>query len=238
MSTPMSLTDMVRALRAESGRSLSTALGTAEFDSLVYTLQRAQQQLYDDNDWPFLLVDRDVALVQGTRFYNYPVDMNFNYVTDIYAQEGSSWFRLSYGIDPADHLSILNSDAGVVGYPPTNWKHNADTGQFEVWPIPAQPGTVRLRGQKSLGALATGSDMSTLDGYLVVLFAAAELLARQKAEDAAYKLDMARKRLRSIQARQGSNKLREPFIMGGGVRPARRPRVGIDYIPQGFTNGP
>jgi hypothetical protein len=238
MATGALLTEMVRALRAETGKSLNVALGAGERDALVYTLQRTQEQLYEDYDWPFLLGDRDVDLVPGTRLYGYPEDIFFDYVADVWAATGSTWTRLEYGLSPADY-SIYDSEAGVTGWPPTKWRHLAGTILFEVWPVPAQAGRLRVRGQLRLKPLVDDNDVSTLDGQLIVLFAAAEILARQKAEDAQYKLGMARERLRRIQARQGSNKLRDPIIVGGGPlglssRPAR---VGLDYIPMGFRNG-
>jgi hypothetical protein len=103
--------------------------------------------------------------------------------------------------------------------------------QMEVWPVPAQAGFLRVIGRRALKPLVDDTDVSTLDGTLLVLFVAADILARQKSEDARVKLTAAQRYLRNLARRQTANK-RTPFILGGGmISTSRLPRPGLDYIP-------
>ena len=228
MATGMQLRDMLAALRAETGKSQSGAMGTAERDTLVYLLRSRQEHIYAEHDWPFLLVDRDIPLLTGSRFYAFPTDMAFDYVNAAWAREGSppgTWLPVYWGVGPEEYNGS-DSDAGETSWPVRKW-HVRDGG-LEVWPNPSQPGTLRLRGRRALAPLVDDDDVSTLDGQVIVLFAAAEVLARQKTEDASLKLAKAQRLLRSILARQGANKS-TPLIIGGGPPPgpggAARPPI-------------
>ena len=100
------------------------------------------------------------------------------------------------------------SAVGAVGSPPPR-----------VWPIPDRAATLRLTGRRTARRLLDDNDLSELDGNLLVLFAASDLLARQGSEDAQLALGKAQRLLRQILVRQDSDKDR-PFIIGGGPPPA------------------
>jgi hypothetical protein len=58
----MQLREMLTALRAECGLSTNVAHGLNDRESMVYLLDRTQLDLWEAWDWPFLTVDRDIAL--------------------------------------------------------------------------------------------------------------------------------------------------------------------------------
>jgi hypothetical protein len=119
---------------------------------------------------------------------------------------------------------------------------------FEVWPIPDvttvdHQGLLRMRGTKTVQPLINDNDQATLPDHLIVIFCAAEILARDEAKDAQLKMTKANEIMRRHRVRQFSHK-REPFIMGGGGGDARAPMgefdtgvVGLDYIPPGYQSG-
>jgi hypothetical protein len=114
-----------------------------------------------------------------------------------------------------------------------NWDVSGDV-QFRIWPTPVSAKyTVRLIGQRVCAVWANDADMSTLDATAIVLFTAAEMLARAKAEDAPMKLQKAQKYVLNLLGNSISAK-RRVSTFGSGV-PARVGSQGtpyIDYIPQ------
>lgn len=237
MPTGVQLTELISDLRHECGHSATVAHGVNSRDQLAYILKRTQRLLADEHDWPALVAYRNVSLLDGVRYYAYPSGLNFERIGDVWVKETTVWTRLCYGIGP-EHLSEYDSDDGFKTWPPRRWQHDTDTGQLEVWPVPDQAGTLRLRGQRALGAFVADSDTCTLDSTLIVLTAAAEILGRQKNEDAPLKLQMAQRLLVRLLARQRSDKT-EPFVIGGdGDGHHTRPlRLGLDYIPSGYGKG-
>jgi hypothetical protein len=230
MAGEMTLSNLVRGVRAESGKSLNVALGVAERDSIVYQLQTKQEVLYYDYDWPALITDASVTLVAGTRFYPFPADISFDFVNDVWASEDgvTGFCPLAYGIGPQQFNTI---GEGTTGWPVHRWIADSNASQMEVWPVPSRAGFLRVRGRKALSPLVSDPDLSTLNGTLLVLSVAADILARNKAEDARVKLAQAQRHLRNLARRQGSNK-QAPIVLGGGFGHSSRPlRAGIDYIP-------
>src|SRR5215831_8593918 len=71
------LRDLLTDLRAEVGHSTNVAHGINDRDTLIYYLNKTQLQLYEDYDWPQLIIDRDIQLADGQRYYTYPGDLAF-----------------------------------------------------------------------------------------------------------------------------------------------------------------
>jgi hypothetical protein len=227
------LIDLVRGVRAETGKSLSVAQGVAEFDALVYQIQQKQEWLYYNYDWPFLLTHQDVALTPGTRFYAYPAQIAFDFINTVVTSETgqTAWSELLYGVGPAEFNQI---GEGEQGTPARKWQIGSATPgvptQMEVWPVPSAAAIMRVYGRAALKPLVAGPDISTLDGTLIILHVAADILARNKMEDAQLKLQQANTHMRNIARRQGNNK-RQPFVLGGSIRQPRALVPGLDYIP-------
>ena len=150
--------------------------------------------------------------------------------------------KVEYGIGPAE-WRIWNSDQGFKSWPTQKWLHNPDMNKFELWPVPdgnaeAQASYVRLRGTRTVAPLIQDSDTCVINGYLLALYAAAELLARDGSKDAGLKLTKAEGMRHRMGVRQTSHK-RRPFIMGGGGDGGTSfGRIGLDYIPPGYGSGP
>ena len=215
------LRDMLTDLRAELGHSTNVAHGINDRDTLIYYLDRTQQDLYRDYDWPQLIIDRDTDMVQGQRYYQYPVDLTFEDVSKLWLiSDSNMWIsNVTYGIGPRE-MRLYDSEAGAQSWPPRRWQHNADSGMFEIWPIPDatttnHDGRLRMRGTKTVKKMVNDSDEATLPDHLIVLFCAAEILARDEAKDAQLKMTKANEVMRRHRVRQFSHK-REAFVMGGG----------------------
>jgi hypothetical protein len=221
------LANCVYALRAEAGHSLSTAQGQNVIDVLKYLLKRAQLELWTAYQWPTLMQSGDTPMVAGQYVYNYPVGFDFEAIRQSYTAptNSSNWLPLAYGIDETYIMpGGANSQSGDG---PQFWR--AEQAQFRIWPTPVSASNwTRFRGMKPLLPFLADADVSTLDAMSLVLFTAAEILARAKAEDAANKLKKAQTHLLAVLGNTVSAKKRISTLGSGSL--FRQPVPGIDYV--------
>lgn len=222
------LANCVYNLRAEAGHSLSTAQGQNVIDTLKYLLKRAQLELWTAYQWPTLMQSGDVQTVQGQFLYAYPSTFDFEMIRKSYTAPANStqWGDFIYGLDESFIMpGGANSQSGDG---PQVWRPEGN--QFRIWPTPISTNWwIRFRGMKPLAAFIADADVSTLDAMSIVLFVAAELLARAKAEDAANKLKKAQNHLLSVLGNTVSAKRRVSTL--GSSANWKRPVPGLDYVP-------
>lgn len=229
MARNVSLGVLIDDLRAEAGHSLQANLGTAMREVLIKVLQRQQRRLWEDYDWTFLRVHRDVAVQAGQRYYNFPADLTLERIEKVEFKYGDRWIPVDYGIE-RQHYDQYDSDRGVRGFPVERWQEHED-GQVELWPIPSLNGSlanatdvVRFHGIRKLRPLVAESDLADLDDTLLILFSAAEILAREKSSDASLKLQMAEQHYKRL---KGRNAKRDVISLSGEPesRAPRGPKV-------------
>lgn len=212
MARGTSLSQMRDQLRAEIGASVNPAMGTNAVHGMNLLLSRTQERLWSDYDWPFMIVDRDVQLNAGQRIYSFPADLDFNRIIRTDVKYSATWRPLDYGIG-VEQYNFMDSDLDQRQDPALRWQHDGNV-QFEVWPIPASGDmTLRFNGVKNLKPLVADTDVCDLDDKLIILFAAAEMLAHNKAADAGSKASLATahyNRLRGNSMKSGM------FTYGGG----------------------
>jgi hypothetical protein len=226
MSRNVTLGVLIDDVRAEAGHSLQSNLGTAMREVLIKVLQRQQKRLWEDFDWPFMRIHRDVLTQNGQRFYNIPSDLTYESIERVEFKYGDRWIQLEYGIEQPD-FDRFDSDRDIRSWPIYKWME-AEGGQIELWPIPSQnadastkSGVVRITGKKNLRPLVAESDHADLDDTLLVLYSAAEVLAREKADDAKLKLQMAEKHYAKLRGRTSKS---TTFSLSGAA-PEHRDRM-------------
>lgn len=225
----VALSELISRTRLEAGHSSNVAHGQNARDTIAQTLNRVQETLAITLDWPELHVKRDIPLAVGGQFYAFGANLAYDRVQKVQCSYGQDWTNVDYGIGAAEY-STHDSSVGQRAYPVSKWQVNGDnTGEFEVWPVPSQAGTLRMWGQRTVPRMVNDADTCVLDATVLVLMAAGEILARQKSEDATSKLEQANTLIRNIQRRQGSDK-RDPIVLGGAH--SGRPRPWLDYIPR------
>lgn len=231
MPNRLQLSEMVSDLRAEVGHSLVSGQGTNMTDTLKYQLKRTQAELYRAHDWPNLIIEESVSVPINTRYLTDFTNIDKEQVNALWCRQGSEWFPILYGIDPL-HYSLYDPTNNVTGFPIQRYKYNELQSAIEIWPMTAVATSVLGRGQIKLPSLVNDTDTSLLDGYLIVMFAAAHILARQQDEDAPLMQQKAQAYLTSILKNQGSQK--RPTRSMARADGGRRPRAGLDYIPRGY----
>ena len=242
MPVGVTLLNLRRDLRAETGQSLNPAQGVQSQETQDNQLDRQQRELWEQYEWPHLRYWVDVPAAQGQNIYDYPGSMPFDQVNRIYfaASGTDSWKPLLYGLRAFDLRP--NMQAGN----PVRWGNKVSVdgdgktdpiGKVELLPVPNAGGTLRFEGQAPCNPLVADEDKCIIDSKVIVLFAAAEILATNKAEVAPLKLQKANQYLRRLLANQGADK-RISYNMGGNYggdytsrNSARRSVAGIDYIP-------
>ena len=183
---------------------------------MVNLLNRVQRRLWEDFSWPFLQVKKDITLQAGQRYYDIPSGLTLERVQSASFKNGSSWHKIFYGISTQDY-TIHDSDTGSRSWPIRKYEAYG-VSQVEVWPIPSEntntttgDGLFRLEGTGNLSTFVSMSDTADLDDQLIVLFAASELLTRQKSPDAQLKGQQAQVHYQRLRARLSKT---EPLVLG------------------------
>jgi len=244
----MTLIEMRDMLRDEANISRNVAHGVTQIDQQNSLLRRVQEDLYLNFDWPHLRAVSTKEVPAGQRYTAYPDTFIFEGIDNVFwrLDTDDNWRLLEYGIGAAE-LNAVDSDNDEQEEAVRRWQNymqpaegeespdpeppiTGDTlnNMFELWPVPSAGGYARFEGKRQLFPLDADDKTSTLDGPLIVLNAAAEILARQKSEDAAMKLQLGRERLRLLRLRQMNNDTRQSNLSGGSR--GRPLRAGIDYL--------
>jgi hypothetical protein len=226
MSRGTTLVKLLDLYRHECRLSVNPAHNPQDRDRQVSHIQRTQEWLWEDFNWPLLRVERTFPTQAGQRYYDFPEDVHIDRIEKMEVFYDSAYCPLQPGID-AQHYTAYNSDLGERQWPPQRWRISEDE-QVELWPIPdsnADPvtlsGTVKVTGIKNLSPLVADGNTADLDDRLIILFCAAEYLAATGAKDATLKLDQANKRYSKL---RGAQMPRRKFSMFGVGQPQDRER--------------
>lgn len=202
MARGTQLSQLLHDLRAEIGASTLVSAGVDMAENLKTALRRNQELLYDGHDWPHLRHEVSKSLSAGQRYYDMPSGMNFDRIEVVALEYGSSFRMLRRGVG-FEQYSVHNPMNDERSSPAIRWdvKFTGSTDQIEVWPLPdSTTQTLWFQGIRNLRALSADSDTAMLDDRLIVLYTAAEYLARKKSGDANSKLAAAKERLDTVKA--------------------------------------
>lgn len=218
MARNVTLQVLLNDLRSESGHAISASMGKGTQEMMINLLTRVQKRLWEDFAWPFLQVKKDIAMQAGSRYYDVPSGLTLERIQKASLKYGGTWEHLEYGIS-ADDYSIHDSDRGIRTWPVERYEAYG-ISQIEVWPIPSDnantttgEGLLRLEGTGNLSSFVSLSDTADLDDQLIVLFAASEILTRQKSPDAKAKAGQAAAHYQRLRARLSKT---SSVVIGGG----------------------
>lgn len=218
MARNQTLLKLLQDYRSEARLSPNPAHNTNVRESQVRGLQRIQEWLWEEHDWPHLHVERFVPVQEGQRFYTPPDDLSIDRIQKIEVRYGEQWCELTPLI-PSEAYSHWDSERDERSWPVSRWRIYEDE-QLELWPIPddnADPvtleGTLKITGIRNLRPLVADTDRADLDDRMLVLFAAAEALAATGSRDAQFKADAAQKRVLAL---TGNLSKVKTFRIGGG----------------------
>lgn len=231
MARGETLQQLVSDLREELRRVNSPSAGPDDTATLRRTINHVYAVLYASHNWPHLLQWFDpITLNAGQKNYDVPSGLDFERITDVVVWWSGVPEPLERGITLADYASF-NSDADERSSPALKWdvRFTGDREQLEIWPLPdSSTQTVQFVGIREIERLVNDNDVCRLDGELIVLYAAAELLPEDSPDKKA-KLQMAQERLRMAKIRgvSGAGKPVRLGLGGGGADDARMSRATV-----------
>jgi hypothetical protein len=224
------LVSILNRYRAEARVSMNAAHNTQMREAQVLLIQRTQERLWEDFDWPHLVIERNYQLVQGQSVYDFSEDFDVDRIFKILLKDGDVWRPLFPTLEAVDY-SVWDSEENEQSWPVRRYRLY-EGEKIEVWPTPDRTGVlatldgyVKVRGVKKLSRFVGDNDRADLDDVMIALYAAAETLAAAGAKDAQFKLDAAKSRQAKL---QGNLTKRRRFRMFGGSneRPGyRRPMI-------------
>lgn len=224
------LESILNSTRAEARLSLLPANNNQVRDSHVILIQREQERLWEDYNWPHLRERHLMPLQAGQRYYETPTTAGYTIQMDrielIEIRDGSIWRPLDTQIS-GEYLSTYDSDLDERSWPARAWQATADD-DIEIWPIPDQNGDaatldgyLRITGIRDLQAFTTDNHRADLDDRLISLYVAGGILAASGAKDAQLKLEAANKLYTKLKGKQTKS---SSFNMFSTTRPAPRRR--------------
>jgi len=244
MALRTTLVNLLDDLRAECRMSLNPAHNPQDRDRQVKMLQRKQEWLWNDFDWPHLRVERFLDLQAGQRYYDLAAardaqnvlrgDLDIQREIFVQVRDSSAYCVMQPHIGAAQYATH-DSELDERSWPVTNWRISEDE-QMEVWPIPDQnadpttlEGRIKITGIRKLRPLIADTDRADLDDRLLVLHAAAEVLAAAGATDAQIKLDQANALYLKLRGQLMPRRIHQNMFTTGtrGNRPRRGRPIAI-----------
>lgn len=193
--------------KAECGIELNESVATG--DNARY-LQLANNQiswLIGQDAWLLGKTEAEIPLTPGTRYYTFPettIDID-RVETFAYVKQPNGYrYPVHFGIGQPQFNCFANETAQQD--PVLRWDLVNISGSLkvEVWPLPQLAQTLMLTGLGVFTPMTVDGSTCPIDDLLVVLFMAAEQLARDKSSDAQAKLAKAQARLTSLKASRQS----------------------------------
>ena len=241
MARNQTLLKILGDVRGEARLSLNPAHNIAGRDAQIALIQREQERLWADYDWPHLMVNRYIPAVSGRRYYDPRTafdetwqprtDLSLERVVEVSVYDGHAWRELCPQITDRDRFAH-DSLAGERSWPPRRWAVGEDD-VIEIWPTPDEASlsageqvtppnmqsVIRVRGVRDLRPFRDDADRADLDDRLLSLYSASALLAESGAKDTNLKLEAAQRHYTRIKADQTKSTTTPLF----GIRRARVP---------------
>lgn len=206
MARGATLEAILTDVRMEARLSANTAHNVQDRDRQIHLIQREQERLWEEADWPHLRVERFMPLQAGQRFYD-PAslqneagtvkgDLAMDRIESVEVKDGGEWLRLGNGVGRGQYAAY-DSALDERADPAQAWRIYED-GQIEIWPIPEtnagddQEGYLRFTGIRTLQTFVDLGDRADLDDRLIALYAAARILAANKAPETQLVLEAAK----------------------------------------------
>lgn len=220
MARGATLSELISDLRDELRRANSPSASPDDTPSLRRTINHVYRTLYYNHDWSFLKHNfQAITLNAGQRHYDLPPGLDADRIIEAKVKWSSDFLPVERGITMDDYNAYDPEDDERTS-PILKWdvRFTGEREQIEVWPLPdGTAQSLRLFGVYACDPLVNDTDQCRLEGELIVLYAAAELLRAQKSDDADAKLQMAQELLRQLRIRSTSAGGSE-FRLGAGMR--------------------
>ena len=222
--------------KAECGIELDETVATGDNARYLQLANNTAKWLINQHAWLLGKTRAEVALTIGTRYYTFPettIDID-RVDREAFTKKADGYrYPLLFGI--GQHQFNAYASEARQDSPVRRWDLvvNSGTLQIEVWPLPSEDQTLMLSGIGVFTPMTVDGSTCPIDDVVLVMFMAAEQLARDKSGDAQAKLIKAQSALLSL---KGSRQSEFDVISLKGA-PVREGYGGMFCRPVGFTNG-
>lgn len=139
-------------------------------------LAEAQEELYEQFDWPILRTVWPLTLGVGQRWLDYPDGANPDRIREVRVHYATQWYPLTEGIE-SEH------DSDRDDY--TTWPSRFDRrAQLEFWPLPDQVYEIEVEGIRELSPFTQDGHRATVDDRTLLLRAVVDGKAHYGQRDA------------------------------------------------------
>ena len=209
MALRKTFAEIVDATINEARLSTATSRGIDHRDHVEEIVKRNYYMLCEEFDsWQHLELKRDATgnrkvLQAGSRYYDWPTNLNPLKVTEAWVKWGSVWMPVTFGITYMDY-SISDPSLDQRSDPILQWDYYGGT-QFEVWPFPNSDGVadgnneIAFVGQKLPEQVTGDNSRLDMDDIVLQLLSAAEILNENQSKNAETKGQLAQRRLWDLQ---------------------------------------
>ncbi len=202
--TYRTLGDMRQELRVRLGFAATGSAQGASNDLLNSFLQQAQNSIYWEQDWKFLMTYVDVDLGVNQNQIDYPGAINpqrlvppVGFKSPVWVKDSSTWIPINEGIS-ADMWDTMDTTSVPSAYERYN--------QILFYPKNNTLRTVRVWGIVNLGRFTQDADFASINSDLVFLHALAHAKAHYGKSDAAVYLTQFTALMNQLKGKQiGSN---------------------------------
>lgn len=235
MARGTTLVKLLDQLRAELHTSLNPAHNNQVRDKQVHFLNKTQEWLWEEYNWPHLRQQKNYAVQAGQYLYDFGADFDLDRIEKIEVMNGGRWQPVTANLTTNDY-SIHNSELNQRADPVRKWRIAPDE-QIELWPMPQTTGDpttlqgfIKVTGIRKLSPLVKDTDRADIDDQLIFLYAASSCAPDTKEGKMA--LNRANKRLAKIKGRLTPRRQFKMFGVGRREPVFSRPIVG-NYRPPG-----
>lgn len=228
MRTGIALAQLRKEVLLEAGYSVDPGHAAVHKEYVDQLLRRTERMLAREFDWQASKIETLVIVAANAATVSLPPLIDFTDIDSVSVLYSQAWLPVTHGIGPQER-SIYTAGDRIT--PITRWEvHYPGTSTFEVWPVGEVEQTLRFVGMRKIGGFIDDTDACFIDADVLVMYAAAEMLARDKKSDADFKLDRARRYAQHLVKAQGSTKAAP---VSQGQRSQTGPRPYLDYMPHG-----
>lgn len=223
MAIGTDLEQLLRMLRAATGKSMRVNVGVDDAEAWKLLLSDEQELIYAEHPWRHLVQVVTKPIHAGSRFYDAPEELALDRIIDVSTTYQGEIFDVVKGIGVAQyaqHREGTREREDPVRRWDVRWQGTGPV--IEVWPVPATNGALLISGMTALKPLIAETDRCMVDDTLIVRRVAAGILARQGSKDASLVAETAAARKAKLIANEASDDVPVRF----GLTPAalaRRP---------------
>lgn len=220
MATGTTLVQLRKLLNAEIEDEMDETISNAGIARKNQLLNNQQAFLANQHDYLKGKIRVSLPIVPNQQYYDLPAGIDFDHLDKPQFTVNANWrYQVAFGINTNDY-NIFNSDLGVTAIPILRWDLvnvlQPDTTsklQIQVWPISNAAQSLEFSGILKVTQMVADGDGCVIDDMALVLFTAAEILAKRGAGDAGAKLTKATTYLASL--RSGKPSRFESFNISG-----------------------